>query len=116
MRRFSISPIEMFRSLWRNKYLIKTSAVREIQGYYRGSLMGIIWSLLIPLFMLTVYTFVFSEIFKAKWHGGSSSKGEFALVLFAGLIVFNLFAECLNKAPLTILSNVNYVKIKKWRF
>lgn len=110
MQRFSISPLEMISSVWRNRFLIKTTAIREVQGRYRGSFMGIVWSLLTPLFMLTVYTFVFSEIFKARWHGGSASKGEFALVLFAGLIVFNFFSECLNKAPQIILGNVNYVK------
>ena len=60
--------------------------------------------------MLAVYTFVFSVIFKARWNPGSSSKTEFALVLFAGLIVFNLFSECITKAPTLILSNTNYVK------
>ena len=60
--------------------------------------------------MLAVYTFVFSVVFKARWSGGSDSKTEFALILFAGLIVFNLFAECFNRAPGLILSNVNYVK------
>jgi lipopolysaccharide transport system permease protein len=60
--------------------------------------------------MLTVYTFVFSVVFKARWGAGSDSKTEFALILFAGLIVFNLFSECILKAPTVILSNVNYVK------
>ena len=60
--------------------------------------------------MLAVFTFVFSVVFKARWGGGSGSKTEFALVLFAGLIVFNLFAECINRAPGLILANVNYVK------
>jgi lipopolysaccharide transport system permease protein len=60
--------------------------------------------------MLTVYTFVFSVVFKARWSGGGDSKTEFALILFAGLMVFNLFAECVNRAPSLILSNVNYVK------
>jgi lipopolysaccharide transport system permease protein len=60
--------------------------------------------------MLAVYTFVFSVVFKARWGTGSDSKTEFALVLFAGLIMFNLFAECVGRAPGTILNNVNYVK------
>jgi lipopolysaccharide transport system permease protein len=110
MRQFSASPIEMFASLWRNRGLIKASANREVLGRYRGSVMGILWSFFNPLFMLSVYTFVFSAIFKARWNSGSDSKTEFALVLFAGLIVFNLFAECINRAPGLILSNVNYVK------
>lgn len=60
--------------------------------------------------MLTVYTFVFSVIFKARWGTTGSTRTEFALILFAGLIVFNLFAECFTKAPMLILSNTNYVK------
>ena len=60
--------------------------------------------------MLSVYTFVFSGIFKVRWSPGGESKSEFALVLFVGLIVFNLFAECVNRAPGLILANVNYVK------
>lgn len=60
--------------------------------------------------MLAVYTFVFSIIFQARWDVKSESKTEFALILFAGLIVFNLFAECVTKSPGLILSNVNYVK------
>lgn len=72
--------------------------------------MGILWSLFNPVFMLLVYTFVFSVVFKARWNAGSDSKTEFALVLFAGLIVFNLFSECVTRAPGLILSNANYVK------
>lgn len=72
--------------------------------------MGIMWSFFNPLFMLAVYTFVFSEVFQARWGGGTGSKTEFALVLFAGLIIFTVFAECINRAPSLILSNVNYVK------
>jgi lipopolysaccharide transport system permease protein len=110
MKNFSISPREMVASFWRNRSLIKTLVQREVVGRYRGSVMGILWSFFNPVFMLMVYTFVFSVVFKARWSVGSDSKTEFALVLFAGLIVFNLFAECVNRAPGLILANVNYVK------
>ena len=40
----------------------------------------------------------------------SDSKTEFALVLFAGLIVFNLFAEFIHRAPSLVLNNPNFVK------
>lgn len=72
--------------------------------------MGILWSFFNPVFMLVVYTFVFSVVFKARWNALSDSKTEFALVLFAGLIVFNLFSECIGRAPGLILANANYVK------
>ena len=110
MLSYSSAPIEMFASLWRHRELIKASAKREVLGRYRGSFLGLLWSFFNPLFMLAVFTFVFSVIFQARWGGGGGSKTEFALVLFAGLIVFNLFAECINRAPGLILSNTNYVK------
>ena len=110
MRHFSVTPLELFACLWRNRSLIQAATKREILGRYRGSIMGLLWSFFNPLFMLAVYTFVFSVVFKARWNVTSNSKTEFALVLFAGLIIFNLFAECINRAPGLILSNVNYVK------
>lgn len=110
MQNFSISPVEMICSFWRNRQLIKTLVHREVVGRYRGSFMGILWSFFNPVLMLSVYTFVFSVIFKARWGSGGDSKTEFALILFAGLIVFNLFSECIIKAPTLILMNANYVK------
>lgn len=110
MQNFDASLGAMFSSLWKNRELIKTLITREVIGRYRGSALGILWSLFNPIFMLAVYTFVFSIVFKARWSTGSESKTEFALVLFAGLIVFNFFAECFNRAPALVLSNANYVK------
>lgn len=93
-------------------YLLLPLIRREIIGRYRGSALGILWSLLTPLFMLAVYTFVFGQVFKARWAGASenASMGEFAVTLFAGLIVFQLFSEVVTRAPTLILANQNYVK------
>lgn len=110
MQNFSASPREMVSSFWRNRGLIRNLVHREVVGRYKGSMLGIFWSLATPVFMLAVYTFVFSVVFKARWSGGSESKTEFALVLFAGLLVFNLFSECISRAPSTVLANTNYVK------
>lgn len=110
MHDYSCSPKEIAASVWRNRQLLKSLIKREVVGRYRGSVMGMAWSFFNPLFMLTIYTFVFSVVFKARWSTGSDSKVEFALVLFAGLLVFNFFAECIGRAPGLILANVNYVK------
>lgn len=106
----SSSPVSLFNSVKQNRALIYNLAKREVVGRYRGSAIGLLWSFLNPLLMLLVYTFVFSVVFGARWVGGSDSRVEFALVLFAGLLVFNLFAECVTRAPTLILNNVNYVK------
>lgn len=111
MQHFRATPREMTGSLWRNRNLIMTLIKREVVGRYRGSVMGIAWSFFNPILMLLVYTFVFSVVFKARWVvGGDEGKTVFAIVLFVGMIVHGLFAECVNRAPGLILSNVNYVK------
>jgi len=106
------SLLSLGKSLWRNRQLIVQMTKREVVGRYKGSAMGLAWSFLNPLFMLVVYTFVFSEIFHSRWGGagGDDSKTQFAVVLFMGMIVLNLFSEVLNRAPSLILSNINYVK------
>ncbi|WP_312582607.1 ABC transporter permease [Atlantibacter hermannii] len=104
------TPKEFLKSFWINKTLIITLIKRDVVGRYQNSLFGLLWSFFNPIFMLAVYTFIFSEVFKARWLGGTNSKAEFALILFAGLIVFNIFAECFNRAPGIVLQNANYVK------
>ena len=105
------SLVSLGKSLWRNRQLIVQMTKREVVGRYKGSVMGLAWSFFNPVFMLTVYTFVFSVIFKSRWGiGDEESKTQFAVVLFVGMIVHSLFAEVLNRAPGLILSNVNYVK------
>jgi lipopolysaccharide transport system permease protein len=110
MQNFSSSPREMIATMWRNRSLIAALTKREVIGRYRGSMLGILWSFFNPVFMLIVYTFVFSVVFKARWSSDGDSKTEFALILFSGLIMYSLFAECVNRAPSLILGNVNYVK------
>lgn len=112
MQYFPASPMEMAQSVWRNRSLIYQLTKREVLGRYRGSIAGLGWSLLHPLLMLGIYTFVFSQVFHARWPGLSNHQAttDFALVLFVGLIVHGIFAECVNRAPGLILSNANYVK------
>lgn len=105
------SPKALLLTLWRQKSLIFALTKREIEGRYKGSLFGIFWSVLTPLMMVSVFTFVFGEIFQSKWAGAKSANHlDFAAALFAGLLVYNLFAECIAKAPSLITSNPNYVK------
>jgi len=110
MTTYSISPTHLIGSLWRHAGLIRVSARREILGRYQGSVLGLFWSFFNPLFMLAIYTFVFSVVFNARWGTGNDSRTEFALLLFAGLIVFNIFAECVTRAPTLITGHVGYVK------
>lgn len=99
------------RSLLQHRELILQMTRREVVGRYKGSIMGLAWSFFNPILMLTVYSFVFSVVFKARWGlGEEESRTHFAVVLFVGMIVHGLLAEVLNRAPGLIISNVNYVK------
>ncbi len=100
----------LLASLYRNRHMILQMTKREVAGRYKGSVMGLAWSFFNPIFMLVVYTFVFSVIFKSRWGTGNEGTAAFAVMLFAGLIVASLFGEILNRAPGLIVSNVNYVK------
>jgi lipopolysaccharide transport system permease protein len=101
----------MFASPWRHRELLAALIRRDVVGRYRGSMMGIAWSMFNPLVMLVVYTFVFSGVFNSRWGtGDDATRADFAIVLFVGMIVHGLFTECANRAPGLILANVNYVK------
>ncbi len=94
-----------------HRQLIYQMTKREITSRYRGSALGMLWSFINPLLMLIVYTFVFSVVFKAKWPGTvEESKSQFAIILFAGMIVHAFYCEVLNLSSNTIVGNSNYVK------
>lgn len=104
-------PESMFSLAWRHRELIALMVHREIVGRYRGSLLGVGWSLLNPLIMLIAYTLVFSVILKVRWGGnGADSLGQFAIMLFIGLLIHGFFAECLLRAPGLLPANSNLVK------
>ncbi|WP_147653415.1 ABC transporter permease [Vulcaniibacterium gelatinicum] len=98
-------------SLRHHRGLIRQLVRQEIVGRYRGSFMGLAWSLLTPILMLLIYTFVFSVVFGARWGGlPQGGKAAFAVVLFAGMAVFNVFADVVVRAPTLVVANANYVK------
>lgn len=102
--------MQMVASVWRHRALLGAMIHREVSGRYKGSMLGLLWSFFMPVLMLAVYTFIFSVVFQTRWSAQSHSRAEFALILFAGLLVFNLFAECINRSPGLVVSNANYVK------
>ena len=98
-------------SIWHNRLLIFKMTHREVVGRYKGSILGLVWSLLNPVIMLAIYTFVFSVVFKARW-GVVRDESEvmFAMILFVGMIIHTFFSETIIRAPSLINNNVNFVK------
>ncbi|GIP35121.1 ABC transporter permease [Paenibacillus sp. J2TS4] len=106
-----LNPVFFIKQFWINKSLIKQFTQREILLRYKGSFLGFFWSFINPLLMLSVYTFVFSVVFKGRWGLDQPENNfEFAMIMFCGIIAFNIFSETVNRAPTLIVGNVNYVK------
>jgi len=87
--------------------LLLRLARRDLEARYRGSVFGALWVVLQPLIMLAVFTFLFSVVFPSRWGGGT---GNFALLLYAGLVVFGLFSEAVLRSATLFLENASYVK------
>lgn len=103
-------PFAFLSSGWKHRELIGRLAWRKIELRYRGSLLGFLWAIINPLLLLAVYTFIFSIVFKAKWGSDEAGTAEFSLFLFSGIILYSVFAECVNEAPGLILQNSAFVK------
>jgi ABC-type polysaccharide/polyol phosphate export permease len=68
-----------------HRHLLLQLSWRDVQARYRGSWLGLVWSLLNPLLMLGLYTFVFAVVFQARWNDQTpQSDVDFALALFSG--------------------------------
>ncbi len=103
------SPVEPVLTLVKHRYLIRQLVKRELTTKFRRSSLGFLWIVLSPLLLLGGYTLVFGVLMKARW-GGAGTSGEFALVLFSGLIFYNFFGEVMAKSPTLIYGNQPYVK------
>jgi lipopolysaccharide transport system permease protein len=105
------NPFVFVPGLWRHRHLIRQLTWREVTGRYRSSVLGFAWSLATPLVSLSLYTFLFGVVFKARWPGARSDNlSEFGLIIFAGLTAFALVNECVTRAPGLITGSPNYVK------
>lgn len=95
----------------KHQQLIYQLTKRQILQRFKGSLLGVAWVFITPILMLAVYTFVFKTVLKAKWPGNEDANNiEFALQIFSGLLIFNLFAEVLSRAASLITDQPNMVK------
>ncbi|MMZ53785.1 Teichoic acid translocation permease protein TagG [compost metagenome] len=102
---------EVVENLLKHRILLGQFAYREAFSRYKGSYFGIGWTILQPLVMLMIYGFVFSVIFRVKWGGAESvSTLDFAVVTFAGLIIFQIFSESMYRASTLLSANSNFVK------
>ena len=97
------------RNIFLRRELIRILTWRDFQSRFRGSAGGLFWSIIQPLFMMIIYTIVFSAFLKVRF-GSSDSPYVFAVYLLCGLLPWNAFSEGLLLSTNLIRSNQNLVK------
>lgn len=86
-------------SMWSYRSLIWNFAQRDLKARFKGTALGWLWSLVVPLATLVIYSVVFSTIFRAKPPDfGNGEQGNFTVWLLAGLTAWSMFANSLNTA------------------
>ena len=82
--------------------LLQVLVARNLKVRYRGSFLGVYWSLLNPLLMTAVYTAIFGTAF-ASYYGNSIF--NYVLAVFTGLVVINFFSACTTQALWSVVNN-----------
>lgn len=104
-----MNPLQIFSDIWRHRYLLGQLVKRDVLLRYRGAMFGVLWIFLSPLLMLAIFAFIFGQVFQPRWpqqNGGL----PFWLLLYAGLITFNIFAETVSRAPAAVRGYPSFVK------
>jgi lipopolysaccharide transport system permease protein len=104
-----LNPWRIFSDTWRHRYLLGQLIKRDVLLRYRGAMFGVLWIFLSPLLMLTIFAFIFGEVFQTRWPQQSSGL-PFWLLLYSGLITFNVFAEAVSRAPTSVRGYPSFVK------
>jgi lipopolysaccharide transport system permease protein len=111
-----ISAQDERRLVWRplfelpqRRTLVESLVRRELAVRYRGSVLGLVWTLLTPAVMIAIYTFIFAGVFGARF-GGRGTAWDYALYLYCGLLPWTAFSEPVQQAAQVIVAHANLVK------
>ena len=97
------NPLRILRDISCRRDLLFQLVKRDVLLRYRGAMFGVLWIFLSPLLMLAIFAFVFGHIFQSRWPQ-QQAEVPFWLLLYAGLIVFNVFSETVARSPTVELS------------
>ena len=105
------SPWTAISTLYRHRRLLWQFTLRNIELQHKGSALGLTWSVLSPLLLFGAYAFVFLAVFEGRFGvSASETRMDYAIGLFLGLALLQLFQETITAAPLVVVQNPNYVK------
>ncbi len=102
--------MNVYADLVRYRELFGNLFRRDLQAKYRGSALGVLWTIANPIMLMGVYLLVFGVVWKSPFANG----GHYPLFLLAGLAIWTFFAAALQSATRSMLDNANL--IRKIRF
>lgn len=93
----------LFEEIRRNRELIWALAIKELQVRYKRSVLGFLWALLNPLFMMIILTIVFSTVMRI-------AVKQYAVFLLSTLLPWTFFSQALSYAVDSIVGNADLLK------
>jgi lipopolysaccharide transport system permease protein len=103
------NPALALHNLWRYRGFIASSVAREIRLRYLGSALGVVWLVLPPLLTIIIYTTVFGYLMNARLPQQEGPLG-YAIYLCSGLVLWNFFAEVVQRSLNVFLEHANLIK------
>ena len=97
------------RTVARYRSLIASMVRRDIQGRYRGSMGGALWTLINPLLLMFAYYFVFAVVLRVRF-GADQSSGGFVFYFLCGMLPWLAFSEAVGRSSSIVLEHSNFVK------
>ena len=94
-----------WRDLWRYQELFMVLAWRDLSVRYKQTMIGILWALIRPILAVVIFTIVFGHIAKLP----SEGTAPYALMVFAGMLPWTLFATALSEASHSLIANANLI-------
>lgn len=101
--------VQKVQELWEYRELLLNLTKRELKVKYKRSILGFLWSLLNPILMTLIFTFVFAFILRIEIPANSHGKTSFAAFLLAALLAWNFFSVSLSVAVNSIVGSSNLV-------
>ncbi|MDX2034172.1 MAG: ABC transporter permease [Blastocatellia bacterium] len=98
-----------FALLGEHRGLIRSMVRRDLTSRYKGSFMGLAWTIITPAVTIAIFTVIFSGIFGARF-GQEGGHLHFAVHLFCGMLPWIAFSEGVQRATNAMIENVNLVK------